>query len=201
MGQGTITDDEARKMLEMLKSLFEDELNFPLPGKKLEFEAVGENKRDLFVVSIFRGNIQSAKVNIGARIKVNGVMLLELHLNPTNVHQNPDGRKITGSHWHIYTEEYGRSMAYEAEDIKSDNFVENTLAFLKRFRFLYKGIIIKHNKTEPTYTKTSLFLCEKRRFLWPGLRKEGNLFKLAGPGGLAFFHLTKKEVSKWPMKK
>ena len=31
-------------------------------------------------------------------------------------------------------------------------------------RFLYKGIIIKHNKTEPTYTKTSLFLCEKRRF-------------------------------------
>ena len=33
-----------------------------------------------------------------------------------------------------------------------------------RFRFLYKGIIIKHNKTEPTYTKTSLFLCEKRRF-------------------------------------
>lgn len=34
----------------------------------------------------------------------------------------------------------------------------------KQFRFLYKGIIIKHNKTEPTYTKTSLFLCEKRRF-------------------------------------
>ena len=73
--------------------------------------------------------------------------------------------------------------------------------FYHSFRFLYKGIIIKHNKTEPTYTKTSLFLCEKRRFLWPGLRKEGNLFKLAGPGGLAFFHLTKKEVSKWPMKK
>lgn len=35
---------------------------------------------------------------------------------------------------------------------------------VKEIRFLYKGIIIKHNKTEPTYTKTSLFLCEKRRF-------------------------------------
>lgn len=35
---------------------------------------------------------------------------------------------------------------------------------LFKVRFLYKGIIIKHNKTEPTYTKTSLFLCEKRRF-------------------------------------
>ena len=44
-----------------------------------------------------------------------------------------------------------------------------TFAFQNLFadlylRFLYKGIIIKHNKTEPTYTKTSLFLCEKRRF-------------------------------------
>ena len=36
--------------------------------------------------------------------------------------------------------------------------------FSINIRFLYKGIIIKHNKTEPTYTKTSLFLCEKRRF-------------------------------------
>lgn len=36
--------------------------------------------------------------------------------------------------------------------------------FREDVRFLYKGIIIKHNKTEPTYTKTSLFLCEKRRF-------------------------------------
>lgn len=33
-----------------------------------------------------------------------------------------------------------------------------------KVRFLYNGIIIKHQKTEPTYTKTSLFLCEKRRF-------------------------------------
>ena len=36
--------------------------------------------------------------------------------------------------------------------------------YAQLLRFLYKGIIIKHNKTEPTYTKTSLFLCEKRRF-------------------------------------
>ena len=47
------------------------------------------------------------------------------------------------------------------------------LDYYEDFRFLYKGIIIKHNKTEPTYTKTSLFLCEKRRFFmawfWKGV--------------------------------
>lgn len=47
---------------------------------------------------------------------------------------------------------------------------------LVSFRFLYKGIIIKHNKTEPTYTKTSLFLCEKRRFFMARTKKGGKSF-------------------------
>lgn len=60
-----------------------------------------------------------------------------------------------------------------ADDREGDENIECTadtvalvadLDDVKYFRFLYKGIIIKHNKTEPTYTKTSLFLCEKRRF-------------------------------------
>lgn len=80
-------------------------------------------------------------------------------------------------------------------------FVATGQLYMNTLRFLYKGIIIKHNKTEPTYTKTSLFLCEKRRFFMARTEKGGNIFKLAGPGGLAFFHLIKKEVSKWPMKK
>lgn len=46
----------------------------------------------------------------------------------------------------------------------------------KQIRFLYKGIIIKHNKTEPTYTKTSLFLCEKRRFFMGRTEKGGKVF-------------------------
>lgn len=43
-------------------------------------------------------------------------------------------------------------------------YVKKPDSYYKTFRFLYNGIIIKHQKTEPTYTKTSLFLCEKRRF-------------------------------------
>lgn len=48
--------------------------------------------------------------------------------------------------------------------------------YQNEFRFLYKGIIIKHNKTEPTYTKTSLFLCEKRRFFMGRTEKGGKVF-------------------------
>ena len=48
---------------------------------------------------------------------------------------------------------------------KFREYVSTLIKYDKKFiRFLYNGIIIKHQKTEPTYTKTSLFLCEKRRF-------------------------------------
>ena len=50
-------------------------------------------------------------------------------------------------------------LEYTNVDIR---FIESDQEYV---RFLYNGIIIKHQKTEPTYTKTSLFLCEKRRFL------------------------------------
>ena len=47
---------------------------------------------------------------------------------------------------------------------KMEKMVEGQDYYIENIRFLYNGIIIKHQKTEPTYTKTSLFLCEKRRF-------------------------------------
>ena len=48
---------------------------------------------------------------------------------------------------------------------KNNSVISATIADIAlNIRFLYNGIIIKHQKTEPTYTKTSLFLCEKRRF-------------------------------------
>ena len=73
---------------------------------------------------------------MGARIKKDGILLLELHVNPGKVHPNPDGSKIIGSHWHIYTEEYGRQFAIPAEDVQSDNFVKNTLLFLEKFNVI-----------------------------------------------------------------
>ena len=78
------------------------------------------------------------KYEIGARIKKNGILLLELHINPGKPHLNPDGTKLVGSHWHIYTEEFYRSLAFPADDIKSNDFVNNTIHFLERFNVIEK---------------------------------------------------------------
>ena len=75
---------------------------------------------------------------MGARIMKNGILLLELHMNPSNIHTNPDGEKITGSHWHIYSEEAGLLWAFPAEDLNSEQFVENTIIFLDKFNVIEK---------------------------------------------------------------
>ena len=136
-----LSQEEADHLINMLKKSLVSEIEFPEKGNQTEFNVMGEKRADIFSVNIFRGRINCRKYNINARIMKNGIMLLELHINPSNVHMNPDGNKITGSHWHIYNEEYGRAWAFPAEEICSEHFVENTVTFLDRFHVIEKPVI------------------------------------------------------------
>lgn len=142
MSAEKLTQEEAQRLIEMIKRSLIDEINFPMRGTTKEFDVAGDTKADVFCINIYRGKISSFKYNIGARIKKNGIMLLELHINPSTVHYNPDGKKITGSHWHIYTEGFGRTYAFPAEDIEADKFVDNTIAFLKKFNVVERPNIL-----------------------------------------------------------
>ena len=136
-----LTQEEAETLLNMLKRAFDDEITFPSKGESIEFDVIGDSKRDLFTTKIYRGKINSQKYEISARIKKNNLMLLELHINPSNPHLNPNGEKLIGSHWHIYTEKYGRRQAFLAEDLHSENFVENTIMFMKKFNIIERPTI------------------------------------------------------------
>jgi len=137
LAEDTLTEREAKRLLEMLKKSLVDEIMFPNEGGvNKEFDVIGETKADIFSIKIFRGKINPFKYNFGARIKKNGIMLLELHINPSNVHYNPDGSKIVGSHWHRYTEQYGRRLAFPAEDVMSEKFIDNTMKFLIEFNVI-----------------------------------------------------------------
>lgn len=133
MSADKLTQEEAQRLLEMIKRSLIDVISFPTRGTTKEFDVAGDTKADVFSINIYRAKIQPFKYNTGARIKKNGIMLLELHINPTTVHYNPDGEKITGSHWHIYREGFGRTYAFPADDIEEDKFVDNTIEFLKKF--------------------------------------------------------------------
>lgn len=141
MANNKITQEEAECLLNMIKKTLSNSINFPGKGEEIEFELSGDTKKELFITKIYRGRINHKKYEIGARIKKNNILLLELHISPGKVHPNPDGTKIVGSHWHIYTEEYGRRFAYPAEDLESENFIENTILFLNKFNVIEKPTI------------------------------------------------------------
>lgn len=136
MSTARMTNNEAKRLIEMLKHSLISELRFPAKGHGENFDVVGDVRSDVFSVNIFRGRINSGKYSIGARIKKNGTMLLELHINRNGVHKNPDGNKLVGNHWHIYSEDYGRAQAFPADDIEDDAFVDNTLTFLEKFNVI-----------------------------------------------------------------
>lgn len=136
-----LSQKEAERLLNMLKKTLVDSINFPEKGKSIEFEVLGDTKGDRFIIKIFRGKIKHNKYNFGARIQCDNTILLELHVGSTNVHTNPDGQKIIGTHWHIYKEGYDRKYAYNATDIDDNMFVDNTIKFFDKFNLIEKPIV------------------------------------------------------------
>lgn len=136
-----LTQDEANRLINMLKRAYDKYILFPGQGKSCEFDVIGDSNRDIFTIKICHGKRDRLKYTFNARIKKNGQPLLELHITSKNaVHQNPDGTKLYGSHFHIYTEEHGRRFAFTV-DIKNEDFVENTITFLDKFNVIEKPTI------------------------------------------------------------
>jgi hypothetical protein len=133
-----LKQEEAQRLLEMLKYTLVDAVLFPEKGATLTFDVEGITKKDLFRIRIYRGKINRNKYNLSAQIEKNGILLLELHVNPGNKHINPDGTIIEGSHWHVFSEDFGRTMAFPAEHIESDKFIETTIQFLDEFKVIKK---------------------------------------------------------------
>jgi hypothetical protein len=59
-----------------------------------------------YKLHIYRGKYEQSRFSISIRFKENNKHLLRLDVNPSNIHENPDGSKITGSHYHLYSNNF-----------------------------------------------------------------------------------------------
>lgn len=69
MSSTKLTDAEAHRLIEMTKRSLLQEIALPTCGDKTEFDVVGDSKKDVFTVRLYRGRIQPQKYDIGARIR------------------------------------------------------------------------------------------------------------------------------------
>lgn len=106
-----ITQAEADALMAMEKHRTDDrEYLFPKPGESLIVPLVSFDKREEFVLDVYRGSINLKKVNYQNRARqVIPLVRLDISGSP---HRNPDDEEISGPHLHLYREGFGAKWAY-----------------------------------------------------------------------------------------
>lgn len=132
-----LTTSEARTLIDMLKhEVLKQHRKFPEDKTRLEFDVVGTYSRDEFTVTIARKGFDLDGCTYQGRTKSENTVLMRLDVNPTSVHINPiNGEKITGTHLHIYTEEYGDKYAIPF-DVNNQNLCEICFTFFEKFNII-----------------------------------------------------------------
>lgn len=116
---------------------------FPKASGKLEFEVLGERRTDEFVVNIDRKGINARGCTYQGRIKSNNIILIRLDVNPTSKHVNPStGEKISGTHLHIYTEEYETREAIPF-DVEDKDLYNTCYTFFEKFNIIETPILVQ----------------------------------------------------------
>ncbi len=132
-----LTTDEAKYLIDMMKNKVKDEIiDFPSCKGKIVFDVIGEKKNDLFTVNIDRKGKNANGCTYQGRVKANNQILIRLDVNPSSVHVNPsNGKKIEGTHLHIYSEKYEMSEAIPF-DVNNKDLFDMCFEFFKLFNIV-----------------------------------------------------------------
>lgn len=110
MPEPFLTQSEAEILMQMEKHKEDaSEYSFPLGGEKTEIPLVGVNDRDRFILDLYRGKINLAKITYQNRTRQT-IVLVRVDLEG-GMHANPDGALIPCPHLHVYREGYGDKWA------------------------------------------------------------------------------------------
>ena len=132
----TLSQDEAERLIAEVKNSVEKLFVMPAAGERnAEFHVLGDDG-EKFTIAVFKGAINADRHSMSARITRLGVPLLRLCVNGST-HTNPDGERISGTHWHIYKEGEDDWNAQTA-DIESPDFVNDTIRLLDRFNVIHR---------------------------------------------------------------
>lgn len=124
-----LQDEEVLKIIQILKHP-KNQLSFQeaynkvaiLFGKVDIQEPIVDYYDDLeMILNVYRGKIEDTKYSIHLRFKEYHHHLVRIDINPSNIHINTNGKKIIGSHIHIYSNQ-SESKDSIAIPIEESNF-------------------------------------------------------------------------------
>jgi hypothetical protein len=105
-----LTQHEADALIAMRKFfLTASAISLP-PGTDETYELLGDDKRERFLLDIWRGTLRLSKLRYQTRGRA-VIVLVRLDVDGAP-HTNPDGTRIDGFHIHLYREGYEDKWAY-----------------------------------------------------------------------------------------
>ena len=111
MAEIDLTQAEAEALIKMEKHCnSEEHYNFPMNGEYLVMPLQSPDKREEFLLDIYRGKINFSKVTYQNRAR-KVIILIRLDIFGPN-HRNPDDEEIACPHIHIYKEGFSDKWAF-----------------------------------------------------------------------------------------
>ena len=96
------------------KQFLDSHADFPALHNTIKLNGLGQRTKYEYIVDVNRKYYLLNRITYHQRVFTN-ITLLRLDID-TKPHRNPDGKKINGTHLHVYREGYGDSWAYELND-------------------------------------------------------------------------------------
>jgi hypothetical protein len=110
MADINLTQDEVDLLIAMKKfKINDDKWDYPGLGGSVTIPLVSEDKRENFLLDIYRGRIDLSKGTYQNRSR-QVVLLVRLDFGG-QPHRNPDQEEVSSPHLHIYREGYGDKWA------------------------------------------------------------------------------------------
>ena len=103
-----------KSFLDEEKRFYEKSSSFPNQNEFTKIQGIGLISNQDYVMDINRKRCTLNKITYQNRVLIN-VNLLRLDID-NKPHTNPDGKKISGTHLHVYREDCGDAWAYELTD-------------------------------------------------------------------------------------
>jgi hypothetical protein len=123
MAEINLTQDEADLLIAMKKYKVNDERwDYPGLGGSISVPLVSEDKRENFILDIYRGKIDLVKGTYQNRSR-QVVVLVRLDFGG-HPHRNPDGQDVLSPHLHVYREGYGDKWAAPVPQEKFPNIAD-----------------------------------------------------------------------------
>ena len=103
MAEIILTQAEADALIATEKLRAEERVwSFPAPGSKIIVPLISSDKRENFLLDVYRGSINLAKATYQNRAR-QAIVLPRLDLDGSP-HENPDGEVVPCPHLHVYRE-------------------------------------------------------------------------------------------------